>query len=209
MGLAAGAIMGRRVVRVVDVLVVLWVIAWLGIGLFAAHEIRSLQTLSQTMVESSTALDQAGRAIETLGAIPLVGNGPEQLGRQVRAAAASVGESGRTTRGNIRNLSVLLAIAIVGIPITPILFTYAPLRLRRVREINAIRRNLAASHADPGLEEFLARRAVQHLPYYVLRTVTERPWRDLEDGRYRPLAEAELRWLGLPPSGLLPRAVPS
>ncbi|HZD02686.1 MAG TPA: hypothetical protein VFA46_21590 [Actinomycetes bacterium] len=194
--------------RVVDVLVVCWVIAWAVVGLLAAREIRSLQTLSQTMVKSSTALDQAGRAIEVLGAIPLVGEGPKQLGLQVRDTAASVGDSGRTSRTNIRNLSVLLAIAIVGIPITPVLFTYAPLRLRRARELKAIRQSLATPRGDPGLQEFLARRAVQHLPYYVLRAVSDRPWHDLEHGHYRPLAEAELRWLGLPP-GALARHTPA
>lgn len=202
MGMAAGAILGRRAMRVVDVLIACWIVAWAVVGLLAAHEIRSLQTLSETMVKSSTALDQAGRAIETLGAIPLVGEGPKRLGQQVRDTAATVRESGRISRQNIRNLSVLLAIAIVGIPITPVLFTYAPFRLRRNRELKAIRRSLATPGGDPGLEEFLARRAVQHLPYYVLRAVSDRPWQDLEHGRYQPLAAAELRWLGLPPGAL-------
>jgi hypothetical protein len=192
--------------RVLDVLIVCWVVAWAVVGLLAAHEIRSLQTLSQTMVKSSAALDQAGRAIETIGAIPLVGRGPKELGRQVRDTAVSVRESGRISRQNIRNLSVLLAIAIVGIPITPVLFTYAPLRLRRIRELKAVRRSLAGRDGDPGVEEFLARRAVQHLPYHVLRAVSDRPWQDLEHGRYQPLAQAELRWLGLPSGALAHRA---
>ena len=39
------------------------------------------------------------------------------------------------------------------------------------------------------LDEFLARRAVQNLPYHRLRAVSENPWRDLEEGRYRALAD--------------------
>lgn len=50
---------------------------------------------------------------------------------------------------------------------------------------------------DPGLEEFLAHRAVHHLPYDTLRQVTADPWADLRSGSFRLLANAELTRLGL------------
>jgi len=83
------------------------------------------------------------------------------------------------------------------VPTLPLLVLYAPLRLGRVPEARAIRRALARAPGDPLFEQFLARRAAQHLPYHRLREVSENPWRDIQTGNYGPLADAELRRLGL------------
>jgi hypothetical protein len=79
----------------------------------------------------------------------------------------------------------------------PIVTLYAPFRISRRRDLRAIRRAARQAGGDPGFEEFLARRAAENLPYHRLREVTPNPWRDLEEGRYQALAEAELRRLGL------------
>lgn len=48
----------------------------------------------------------------------------------------------------------------------------------------------------------LAHAALSRVPYCQLRHVCGRPWRDVEDGRQRPRAAAELQRLGLrPPAG--------
>ena len=60
-----------------------------------------------------------------------------------------------------------------------------------------------ASHRpDPGVEEFLARRAIEALGYHRLRRLSPAPWADVEAGHRAALAAAELRRLGLDP-GLL------
>ena len=43
----------------------------------------------------------------------------------------------------------------------------------------------------------LARTAVRRVPYAQLRRISAQPWQDLERGRHRDLAAAELRRLGL------------
>jgi len=63
-------------------------------------------------------------------------------------------------------------------------------------------RRLLAGSVDPMLVEHLARAAVVRVPYAQLREVSRTPWEDLEAGRHRHLAAAELRRLGIaPPDG--------
>jgi hypothetical protein len=87
----------------------------------------------------------------------------------------------------VNDLSVLLGLAVAVIPSLPLLVLYVPLRAARLREAGD----------DPQLEELLARRAVQNLPYHRLARVTRTPWRDLADGRYAALAAAEKQRVGI------------
>jgi hypothetical protein len=187
----------RRTTRVLDVLLTLWVALWIAVGVLAGNELRELQTLSETVVGAGTALDQTGRALETIGEVPLVGEGPAELGRRVRESAADVRTAGRSSGDSIRNLGLLLGLAIAVIPATPVLGFYLPLRLRRAREAGALAERLATGRLDPDLEELLARRAIHTLPYHLLQAVSADPVADLEAGRFDRLARAELRRLGL------------
>jgi hypothetical protein len=197
MRLEADLLPRRRTTRVLDVLLTLWVALWIAVGVLAGNELRELRTLSETVVGAGTALDQTGRALETIGEVPLVGEGPGELGRRVRESAADVRAAGSSSSESIRNLGLLLGLAIAVIPATPVFGFYLPLRLRRAREAGALAERLAGDGLDPGLEELLARRALHTLPYHVLQTVSADPVADLEAGRFDRLARAELRRLGL------------
>jgi hypothetical protein len=197
MRLEAGLLPGRGTIRVLDVLLTLWVALWIAVGVLAGNELRELRTLSETVVGAGTALDQTGRALETIGEVPLVGEGPAELGRRVREEAAEMQAAGRSSSESIRNLGLLLGLAIAVIPATPVLGFYLPLRLRRAREAGALAERLASGGLDPGLEELLARRAIHTLPYHVLLAVSADPFEDLRTERFDRLARAELRRLGL------------
>jgi hypothetical protein len=172
---------GPRSRVAMDVLVAGWVMLWLAVGLLAAAEIRELRTLSDTVVRAGSALDQAGRAIEVLSVIPVVGEAPGDLGSRVRTAAAEVQTAGRSSRHSIYNLSLLLGFAIAVVPASPVLGFYLPMRVRRSREARAVARRLAGG-GDPALEALLARRAVQYLPYHLLQRVSADPVGDLQAG---------------------------
>ena len=197
MRLEDGLLPGRSATHVLDVLLAIWVASWIAIGVLAGNELRELRTLSDTVVGAGTALDQTGRALETIGEVPLVGEGPAELGRRVREEAADVRAAGRSSSQSIHNLGLLLGLAIAVIPATPVLGFYLPLRLRRAREAAAVAERLTAGGLDPGLEELLARRAIHTLPYHALQAVSADPVADLEAGRFDRLARAELHRLGL------------
>jgi hypothetical protein len=184
-------------VRVVDLLVVAWIVTWIVLGVVISREVRDLRRLGDTMVKAGAAVEETGRAIGTLGGLPFVGPRIRQVQGRIEAAARSAVASGRESRRSAERLGVLLGVSIALIPTLPLLALYVPARLSWVMDVRSVRRSVRRAGDDPVFLEFLARRAAENLPYDRLRDVSPNPWRDIEDGRYEPLARAELRRLGL------------
>jgi hypothetical protein len=188
---------GGRLVRVIDGILLVWVAAWIVIGLAVARDVRNLGTLSDTVVRAGTAVGETGRALQALEGLPFVGDRIARVAGQVDTAAAEAVRSGRNSRQSVESLSRLLGVSVAVIPTLPILAMYTPFRISRAREVRAIRRAAVQAQDDPMFEEYLAHRAVENLPYHKLREITPNPWRDLEAGHHSALAQAELRRLGL------------
>ncbi len=182
---------------VIDGLVVLWAVAWIVVGLAVGRNIEGLATLSDTVRTSGVAVAQAASVIHAVASIPGAPGDLKQTEQQVREAGLSAQRSGRTSRDNIDQLSWLLGFAIALIPIAIVLAVYGPVRLGRIRERGAISSALRRHGGDPAFEEYLARHAVNRLPYQELLRFSSNPWRDIEAGNFGSLAEAELRRLGL------------
>lgn len=175
----------------------LWVVIWLVVGLVTAVQIRRLTEVSDSLVESGVALDTAGAALQSVARLPVIGGDAGRFGDQVRDTAEEIQRAGASSRDTVRLVSLLLGAALVLIPIVPVIGLYAPLRLSLARQRRAVARALAQTEPDPRLEEFLAHRAVQTLPYDTLRQVSADPWGDIRRRSYRHLANAELTRLGL------------
>jgi hypothetical protein len=190
-----------RVIRLLDLAVALWLVGWVVLAILVAREVRDLRQLSDTVVVAGAAVEDTGDAVALLGTVPFVGERVGEVAEEVRAAGRSAQASGRDSRSSIDDLSVLLALAIGLVPTLPLLALYAPLRIAWSRDSRAVRRALAEREPDPLLLELLARRALLSRSYADIRAVTEEPFRDLDEGRFRPLAELELRRLGLDRKG--------
>jgi hypothetical protein len=188
---------GVRLIRVLDAVVVVWVVAWVVLALLVGREVRDLRQLSDTVVISGVAVEETGDLVDSLKGVPFVGGRVGDVADRVREAGRSAQASGRDSRDSTEDLSILLALSIGLIPSLPLLGLYVPLRVTWTRESRAVRRAVAAGSADPVLKEFLARRAVLTLPYQELRAVSTDPFRDLEEGRFAALAARELERLGL------------
>jgi hypothetical protein len=200
---------GARLIRMLDVAVVLWLALWIALAVLVAREVRDLRQLSDTVVVAGAAVEDTGDAVDALGTLPFVGNRVGNVADEVRAAGRSAQESGRESRSSIDDLSVLLALAIGLVPTLPLLALYTPLRVAWSRDSRAVRRALAASEPDPVLLELLARRALLSRSYEDIRAVSDDPIRDIEEGRLRLLADLELRRLGLEWPGTGPSRVSS
>lgn len=183
--------------RWLSLVVALWVLLWLVVGAVTGLQIRQLTEVSDSLVESAEALDVAGSALQDIGRLPLVGDRPEALGNQVRETAQEIDRAGSSSRETVQTVSVLLGLALVLIPIVPVVAVYLPLRRAGNRERKAVKRALAGTPNDPVLEEYLARQAVHNLPYSTLLEVSTDPWGDIRRGSFRRLANAELTRLGL------------
>jgi len=180
-----------------DLAALLWVATWIVLGLVIGIEVRNLRQLSDTVTRAGTAVTRTGQALEPLRGLPFVGSRVDQVERQIEAAGRDASQSGQASRKSIDDLSVLLSVAVMLMPTVPLVVVYGPLRLSWTRDVRAVRRTLARWDGDPAFVEFLARRAVQRLPYHRLREIAPNPWRDLEGGSHQALAEAELARLGI------------
>jgi hypothetical protein len=194
--------LGARGVRVIDAALVFWIVLWIGLGVFAGHDIADLGSLSDTLVKTGGTVTNTGDALDLLRGVPFVGAGVGKFVDDIRAAGASIQESGRQSRGTIGHLSWLIGLTLGVLPPLLMIVLYVPVRLAWRRDRRAIAVGLA--HDDPAFEEYLARRAIDNVPYDRLRLVTADPWRDLAAGELGPLADLELARLGLRRAGARP-----
>jgi hypothetical protein len=111
-----------------------WAGLWIGLGAWIGYEVNALRTLSDTVVKAGAAVQTTGDALETVARLPLLGSGIRPLASQVRDAGVSAQASGRSSRGTIDRLAVLLGLAVGLVPTVPVLALYVPLRRSWQRE---------------------------------------------------------------------------
>ena len=100
----------------IDGLIVIWVVAWVGMGVAVAEEVRDLARLSDTVVELGQAASAAGQTLETLESLPLVGAEVGPPARAIEEAGVDAIRSGRESRSSADRLAILLGVSIAIIP---------------------------------------------------------------------------------------------
>lgn len=191
----------RRSVHLLDALALAWLALWVGLGYLVFRYVNGLASLSDTVVLAGRAADATASALSALSSVPFVGGQVHDLVRSAHDAAASAVANGRASRHDVHDLAVLLWLVVALAPTTPLLVLYALLRRGWRSDVASARAMAAALDDDAALERFLARRALEHLPYRQLRQVSEHPWRDFDEGRTAALAAAELARMGLHRNG--------
>ncbi len=184
-------------IRLLDGLVVFWFALWLVVGGWSGYTIWELSELGDTVTESGESIHSAGQALEALGGVPLVGERPLELGKETSATGLDIADRGQQVKSQLRQLSLLLGLAIALMPTTPVLGLYLPQRLARRRDMRALSRALRSSEPDEALDRYLAERAIRSMSYASVVALVGDPWRALDEGRGRPLADAELARVGL------------
>jgi hypothetical protein len=115
-------------VRFADLALLAWTAVWVGLGVAVFFEVRGLRDVSNTLVETGRAVDSTGAALQALGDVPFVGGKVRGYAAEVRRAGRSAEKSGRTSKGHVETLSILLALAVGLIPTVPLAALYVPLR---------------------------------------------------------------------------------
>jgi hypothetical protein len=195
----------NRALHLLDAAMVLWVAAWIGLGVAIGINVEHLTDLSHTVAADGSAVQTLGKSLSGLQSVPFVGGSIGHAAAQIRHAGASAVASGHSSASAIHALGVLLAVAVALLPSVPVFGFYLPLRINRRREAQALRRALQQYGGDPRFEAFLAQRAAASLGYRRLSAIPG-AWADVEDGRNDRLAAAELRRLGIDGRSAKPRA---
>lgn len=193
-------------IRIFDGALVAWLVLWLAVGAFSGWTVWQLSELGDTVTNSGGAIVTAGEALEGIGEVPVVGERPGQLGTEARVTGEEIQGRGQEVKGQLRQMAVLLGLAIAMIPVTPVVGLYGPLRLARRRDVRAVTRALRTEHDHSALDRFLAERALTTLPYDVIVPLLGPDGDASSPGRRRDLADAELARLGVARSVAGPRA---
>ena len=137
-----------RALRLLDAAMVLWVLAWIGLGVAVGVNVNHLTQLGHTVSLEGGTVQAVGKALGTLGNVPLVGGDLGRAAQQVQQAGASAVASGQSSASAVNSLSWLLAIAVALLPSVPVLGFYLPLRVRRRREARGLALAVRASGSE-------------------------------------------------------------
>ena len=195
MALAYSPIWAGRRRHLADLAVILWVAAWLGLGSAVSNDIGGLSVVASTMSGVGATMEQTANVLSKVGSLPFVGADVGPIAREARRTALAASSGSVTLRRSVAQLATLLGVFLAAVPVLVVLAVYIPGRISVALEVRAVRRTLR--RPDPAFEEYLARRAVASLPFHALRRVSPTPWRDLDEGRFSALAEAELKRIGI------------
>lgn len=180
-----------------DMVAVAWTGAWITVAVLVGLDISRLNGLSTTLGLAGQALVTTGHGLKVLSHLPIVGKEVGKIAGNLVATGTHASSTAKGVSGSVHQLSYLLPIVIAVVPVVPTLAVYLPVRIQRIRDMRAVREAIEGASGSDHVERYLARRAVTMLPFHELRKVSVDPWRDLRSGRVRPLAEAELRRLGM------------
>ncbi|MBD0283758.1 MAG: hypothetical protein ICV69_16450 [Thermoleophilaceae bacterium] len=125
--------------RLLDLGFLVWSLAWVALAVQVASEVRGLRDLSVTVKKTGAAVRASGEALERFDGLPLVGKELREPAERIKRAGQSAVQSGESSRESVRDLSILLAIAIGLLPSVAALGLFLQLRAsprlsrRRVR----------------------------------------------------------------------------
>jgi hypothetical protein len=131
--------------------------------------------------------------------VPLVGDELTAPFNSAAGAANSLAEAGRQQQEVVDNLALAMALLIVAVPLSLVLFGWLPLRLRWMRRAAVA----ARVRNEPAGQDLLALRALATRPLHQLSKLgpdIAQSWRNGDADAVQALAALELKDLGLRPA---------
>lgn len=193
----ASAHRARQIVA--DLLVVLWVLAWLRLADVVHDATLALAVPGEQLEQAGSGLAERLRdAGASVGEIPLVGDDVRSPFDGAGRAADQIAAAGAAQVEAVHTLAIWLAVAVAAIPILVVLAVHLPLRWRFVRRATAGQR-----FVDSGSDvDLFALRAMTNQPLHRLARISRDPvtaWRRGDADVVRALALLEMRDVGLRP----------
>ena len=184
-----------------DLFIVIWVYAWVRIGIWVHDIVLKLGVPGRTLESAGTGI--AGNLADAggkVGRVPLVGDQLTKPFTGAADAARSLADAGRQQQEIVGNIALVVALAVVALPLALVLFLWLPLRLRWMRRAGVA----SAVRDEPAGRDLLALRALASRPLNQLTKLgpdIAQSWRNGDAAAVDALAALELRDLGLRPTG--------
>ena len=180
-----------------DILVVLWVYAWVRAGLWVNDMVEKLAVPGAKLESAGGGIaDNLTDAGSKVGGVPLVGDQLVKPFEGAASAARSLAEAGRQQQDIVDTLALVVALIAVAVPLALVLFGWLPLRLRWMHRAAVA----SAVRDQPAGRDLLALRALAGQPLNRLAKLgpdIAQSWRNGDAEAVDALAELELRRLGL------------
>ena len=189
---------------VTDVIVIVWLAFMSFIGYYVHHMIEILQAIPDAIDRAGSALDAPLQdAMNRAAKIPLVGGLIVDRLQNASNATAGRAHAIAAALSNMIDIAALgMALAVAAPAILLVIGFYGFIRWRASREMGSAKQvvdvALRENRGDQ-LNEALARRAIEVVPYRRLVKVSPDPLGELDAGRYDALAAEALRAAGLNP----------
>jgi hypothetical protein len=177
-----------------DLGVLAWTAVWVAAGL-------TLYRLVEKLAVPGARVEQAGSNFagdvaeiqQKVGRLPVVGSELQDPFGRLSGVGRTLADAGATQQEVVHQLALWLGVVVAAVPIVALLLVWLPRRVAWSREASAASR-LRLDGADL---ELFALRAVANRSLRELHKVTPDPAGDLRAGEFEPLADLELRALGL------------
>jgi len=186
---------------ILDILVVIWVYAWVRAGIWVHDLVLKLGVPGQKLESAGSGIaDNLADAGGKVGRIPLVGDQLTKPFNGAANAARSLADAGHQQQQFVGNLALVVALAAVAVPLALVLFLWLPLRLRWMRRAAVA----SAVRDQPAGRDLLALRALASRPLNELARLgpdIAQSWRNGDAAAVDALAALELKDLGLRATG--------
>ena len=184
-----------------DIIVVVWVYLWIRAGLWVHDMVEKLAVPGQRLQTAGGGIaDNLADAGSKVNRVPLVGDQLVKPFNGAADAARAIADAGRQQQQIVHQMSVVLAIVAVAVPLALVVFLWLPLRLRWMRRAGVA----SVVRAEPAGRDLLALRALASRPLNELTRLgpdIAQSWRNGDAEAVDALAELELKRLGLTVSG--------
>ncbi len=140
---------------ITDLLVVVWVYAWIRLGLWLYDLVSRLAAPGRKLESAGTGMaDNLGNAGRKIDRVPGVGDALSTPFGKAADAARSVAEAGHEQQVIVHDLALVMAVAVVAVPLGLVLFGWLP----PLRRLAALDPGIAAAwrRGDPAAVEALA-----------------------------------------------------
>jgi hypothetical protein len=194
---------GRKALWIgADVLVIVWLGFWSLLGYYIHQLIEVLQAIPDAIDRAGATLDAPlQRAISAASQIPIVGSLIVDRLQNASNATAGRAHAVAAALSNLIDVAALgMALLVATPPILIVIGFYGYNRWRASREMGSAKKVVEVAlreHRGEQLNEALARRAFEVVPYRRLAKVSPDPLGELHSGRYDALAAESLRAAGL------------
>ena len=184
-----------------DIVVVIWVYLWIRAGFWVHDLVEKLTVPGQKLqIAGGGIADNLADAGSKVNRVPLVGDQLVKPFNGAADAARAIADAGRQQQHIVDQMSVLLAVLAVSVPLALVIFLWLPLRLRWMRRAGVA----SAVRAEPAGRDLLALRALAGRPLNELTRLgpdIAQSWRNGDAEAVDALAALELKGLGLTASG--------